>query len=147
VAYLETQDLLDELGEDTLIKLTDDGGTGEINDARVQKAIESARGTFDSYARSRYSIPVPVTPVVRGLNLDLAVFHLYKSRTSMPEGIYTVKKNAADEALKMLKDIASGKAALDVPASDENIETPATSDRILTNAAKSKFTDDKLSSF
>lgn len=145
--YLETQDLIDELGEVTLVQLTDDAGTDEINDARIQKAIEFARGTFDSYARSRYPIPVPVTPVVKGLNLDLAVFHLYKSRTSVAEGVYTVKKNAADEALKMLKDIAAGKASLDVPAAEETTETPGNPDRILTNASHAKFNDAALKSF
>lgn len=138
------QDLIDELGEQTLVQLTDDAGTDEINESRISKAIEFARGTFDSYARSRYSLPVPATPMVKSLNLDLAVFHLYKSRTSLAEGIYTVKKNAADDALKILKDIAAGKAALDVPAGEETTENPQTPDRVLTNASKTKFTDDRL---
>jgi phage gp36-like protein len=147
MGYLVTQDMIDELGESTLIQLTDDAGTDEINDARIQKAIEFARGTFDSYARSRYSLPVPATPMVKSLNLDLAVFHLYKSRTSIAEGVYTVKKNAADEALKLLKDIATGKAALDVPAADETDDLPANSDRILSNVGRTKFSDDRLKSF
>ena len=147
MAYLEVQDLTDELGEQTLIQLTDDEGTEQINEARVLKAIEYAKGVFDSYARNRYTLPVPVTPMVKALNLDLAVFHLYKSRTSVAEGIYTVRKNAADEAMKLLKDIAAGKAALDVPAVQESEELPSTPDRILTNAGSNKFTDDTLRGF
>lgn len=147
MAYLEVQDLLDELGEDTLVQLTDDDGTGEVNETRVLKAIEYAGGTFDSYARSRYSLPVPSTPLVRSLNLDLAVFHLYKSRTSIAEGIYTVKKNAADEAMKMLKDMAAGRVALDVPSADETAEMPATQDRILTNAGSTRFSESALKGF
>jgi len=147
MAYLELQDLIDELGEYTLVQLTDDEGTGEVNETRVLKAIESAKGTFDAYARSRYSLPVPVTPFVKAANLDLAIFHLYKSRTSVPEGVYKVRENAYKEAMQLLKDIQSGKAGLDVPAADETIETPANSDKILTNADRSKFTDAKLSSF
>jgi hypothetical protein len=34
-----------------------------------------------------------------------------------------------------------------VPAAEETDEKPANSDRILTNAGKTKFTDDALSSF
>jgi len=146
MAYIETQDLLDELGEDTLVKLTDDEGTGEVSETRVLKAIEFAAGTFDSYARSRYSIPVPVTPVVKTVNLDLAIFHLYK-RSHVTGGIYEVKEKAYNEALKTLKDISSGRAALDVPTAEETIEKPATSDRILTNASKTKFSDDALKGF
>ena len=147
MVYLELQDLLDELGENTLVQLTDDEQTGEVSEARVLKAIESAKGIFDAYARSRYSIPVPVTPMVKTLNLDLAVFHLYKSRTSIAEGIYTVRENAYKAALTMLKDIQAGKAALDVPAAEETKENPTNPDKILTNAARSKFSDDKLESF
>jgi phage gp36-like protein len=147
LSYLETQDLIDELGESTLVQLTDDAGTGQINDARTQKAIEFARGTFDSYARSRYSIPVPVTPVVKSINLDLAIFHLYKSRSTIAEGVYTIRKNAYDDAMRQLKAIAEGRAALDVPATEEAIDTPATSDKVLSNAANAKFTDDRLKSF
>lgn len=147
MAYIELQDFVDELGENTLVELTDDEGTGEINEARVLKAIDFATGIFDSYARNRYTLPVPTTPMVKSLNLDLAIFHLYKSRTAIAEGVYLVKKNAYDEAVKVLKDIAAGKAALDVPAADETALTPATPDRILTNAGRSKFTDDALKSF
>lgn len=147
MSYLVSQDLIDELGENTLVQLTDDDGTGEVNETRVLKAIESAKGQFDFYARSRYSLPVPVTPMVKTLNLDLAIFHLYKSRTSIAEGVYTVRKNAYDAAIKMLIDLSKGNGGLDVPAAEETIETPANSDKILTNASKAKFTDDALSGF
>lgn len=147
MAYLELQDLLDELGEDVLVQLTDNSGTGEVDVARVEKAIEYAKGVFDAHARTRYSIPVPVTPVVKSLNLDLAVFHLMKSRSTLKEGVFEIKKIANDDAVKLLLNIANGKTALDVPANEETIENPATSDQILTNASKSKFTDSKLSSF
>lgn len=147
MAYIETQDFIDELGEDKLAQLTDDEGTGEVNETRVLKAIEYAQGVFDSYARSRYSLPVPVTAMVKSLNLDLAIFHLYKSRTELPEGVYKVRENASKEALMLLKDIQAGKAGLDVPAAEETETSPATPDRILTNANKQTFTDSKLSGF
>jgi len=147
VAYLEVQDLVDELGEQTLIELSDDEATGEINATRVTKAVEYAQGVVDSYARARYSLPLPVTTMVRSLNLDIAVFHLYKSRSPLTEGIYTVKKNAYDEAIKLLKDISTGKAALDIAAAEETTEMPATPDRILTNSSKNKFTDTALEAF
>lgn len=147
MAYIELQDLLDELGEDVLVQLTDNEGEGEIDEARVAKAIQHAESSFDNYARARYSIPVPVTPSVKSICLDLAIFHLYKSRSTMKEGVYEIRKMANDDAMKRLTDIASGKAALDVPTIEETKTNPATSDKILTNAAKSKFTDSKLSSF
>lgn len=146
MAYLELQDLIDELSEDTLAQLTDDEGTGEINEARVLKAIESAQGTFDFYARSRYTLPVPVTPMVKTINLDLAVYHLYK-RMPLAEGVYTVRENAYKAAMKLLQDLSKGNGGLDVPATEETVESPGTADKILTNSKTSKFTDSSLSSF
>ena len=146
MAYLELQDLLDELGEDKLVQLSDNDDIGEVNEARVNKAIQHAQGVFDAYARARYSIPVPSTPMVKTLNLDIAVFHLFKSRsTATKDNVYEVRKNANDDAIKLLTAINQGKAALDIPAAEETITNPATSDRILTNAGKSKFSDEKLS--
>ncbi len=147
MAYIELQDLLDELGEDILVQLTDNDGIGEVYEPRANKAIEFADGVFNSYARSRYSIPVLVTAMVKAVNLDLAIFHLYKSRTSIPEGVYKVRLDAFNSAIKWLKDLNSGNAGLDVPATQETIETPASSDKILTNAAKSKFSDNALKGY
>lgn len=147
MAYIELQDLLDELGEQKLVQLTDNEDTDEINRARVDKAIEYARGVFDSYARARYSIPVPATPMVKSINLDLAVFHLFKSLATIDEGVYKIRKNTNDAAIQLLNAINQGKAALDVPAIEETKANPATSDKILTNKSNVKFTDSKLSGF
>lgn len=138
---------MDEVGEYELVNLTDNDGDGEINAARVNKAIQSAQGIFDSYIRNRYPIPVPVTQMVKAINLDLAVFHLYKSRSSLPEGVYKVRENAKNEAMKLLNDISKGNAALDVPAAEETIDNPGTPSKVLTNKKNTKFSDEKLSGF
>ena len=139
--------MLDRLGEDVLVQLTDNDLTGEVNENIVSMAIEYAQGVFDSYARTRYALPVPTTPLVKMLNLKIAVFSLFEGRATLDEGIYKVHQNACNEAIQRLKDISKGNAALDIPAAEETIENPATSDKILTNAARSNFTDDKLSGF
>jgi phage gp36-like protein len=149
LAYLTKQDLVDELGEDKLAKLTDDGESDEviINDTRVAAVIENAKGVFESYIRGRYSLPVKTTPLVKQLNKKLAIFELYENRATVDEGVYKIRRNAYDSAIATLKDIAAGRAALDVPAAEETTTNPATPDRILTNAGKTKFTDDALKSF
>lgn len=147
MSYITQQDLVEELGESQLVQLTDDGENDEIGSAVVAKAIEYAAGVFDSYARTRYSLPVPATPLVKSCCVNLAVYHLFRKRATFDDGAFKVKKTAYDESIQLLKDIQSGRAALDVPAAKETIETPASSDKVLTNAAKAKFTDSKLSSF
>lgn len=147
MSYITKQDLLEELGEQTLIQLTDNDESGAIDDAKITKAINHAQGVCDAYLRTRYSLPVPATPMVATINIDIAIFHLYKGRTLSDEGVYKVRKNANDDAIKLLTAINQGKAALDVPATAETIETPATSDRILTNQSNAVFTDRKLSNY
>lgn len=146
MTYITKQDLLDELGEHLLVQLADNG-EGEVDDDRINKVINKAQGVFDSYVRTRYAIPVPATEMVKAKNLDLAIFELYKSRVDVTEGIYTVKKEAKDDAIKLLTAISQGKAALDVPVAEETIETPSSPDEILTNSKKSKFSDTNLQGF
>lgn len=145
--YITIEDLSDELGEEILVQLTDDLNTGEVNPAVVAKAIDAATGTFDSYARTRYSLPVPATPLVKSICIDIAVYNLSRKRATFKEGVFEVKKTAYDEAISKLKDIAAGRAALDVPAAEETVELPASPDKILTNAARSKFNDKILAGF
>lgn len=147
MVYIALQDLLDELGEDILVQLTNDSGTDEVNAAVVNRAIATAEGTFESYIRTRYSLPVPATQMVKTRCLNLAIYELYRKRASFDDGIFKVKKTAYDETISLLRDIQSGKAALDVPAAEETVENPASGDAILTNTAKSKFSDTKLSGF
>lgn len=146
--YITQQDLIDELGEATLIELTDDSDAGEIGESVVTKAIGYAVGVFESYLRTRYSLPVPATETVKSCCVNLAIYKLYRKRaTFADDGVFKVKKTAYDETITLLKDIAAGRAALDIPAAEETIEHPATSDEILTNAAKSKFTEAKLNGY
>lgn len=147
-SYITKEDLLDELGEELLVQLTDDSGDEQVNDSVVEKAISYAEGIFDSYVRTRYSLPVPATQMVKSSCLNLAIYQLHRKRaTFTDDGVFKVKKTAYDETMSILKDIQKGHAALDVPAAEETIESPATSDNILTNAGRSKFNDRNLSSY
>lgn len=144
--YITEQDLLDELGEEKLIQLTDTGN-GHVDHGRVSKAIAYAVGTFDAYARTRYQLPVPVTDKVRAVCLDLAIFHLYKGRASVDEGRYRIWKDQHDAAIRFLEALQSGRAALDVPAVAETPTSPATPDRVLRSNARATFDDERLSRY
>ncbi|HQU86360.1 MAG TPA: DUF1320 domain-containing protein [Pyrinomonadaceae bacterium] len=147
MAYISTEDLIDELGEGLLVELTDDNDTGEINENVITKAIDYAVGTFEAYARTRYSLPVPATALVKSRCLDLAIYKLFRKRAEFDEGVFKVKKTAHDETISFLKDLQAGRAALDIPATEETIESPATGDQILSNKSNSKFTDEKFKGF
>lgn len=147
MSYITKQDLLEELGERKLVELTDNDRTGVVDDTVVNKAIAYAEGLFDSYARTRYSLPVPLTEMVKSVCLDLAVYKLRRARASTQEMQDSLKKALYDPAIKLLEAIQSGKAALDVPAAEEAATTPASPDRILKGTSKSQFGDDKIGSY
>jgi phage gp36-like protein len=148
VAYLDLQDFISALGEDVLIQLTDHEDLGEVNEAVVNLAIDGAAGFFNSYIRGRgYALPVPATPMVKSANLDIAIYNLYKSRTSIPEGVYVVRLDAYKQTMKLLLDISNGKASLDVETIAETIENPQMTDKILTNKDKSKFNDNTMGGY
>lgn len=147
MSYLTQEDLEDELGIERLIQLTDDEGAGLLNEKRVSKAIGYAVGTFDSYARTRYALPVPTTEKVKATCLDLAIFHLFKSRATDAEGEYKIRKDAHADAMKFLEALQNGKAALDVPAAEETAQKPASPDRVLSGSSRPVFTDDALRRF
>jgi phage gp36-like protein len=147
MSYITQQDLEDELGTKKLIQLTDNANSGEIDPARVDKAISYAVGTFEAYARTRYQLPVPVTPLVKATCLDLAVFHLFKSRATSKDGVFEVRKETHDNALKFLQALQKGTAALDVPAAEETAANPASPDRVLSGSSRPVFTDKKIEGY
>ena len=135
------------MGEGRLVQLTDKDKTGEIDTAVVGKAIAYACGLFDSYARTRYTLPVPATEMVRSICLDLARYKLERDRARTTEAIDNLKKSLYDPAIKLLEAIQSGKAALDVPAAQETATNPQSPDRVLSGTKQSQFTDKKLKSY
>lgn len=147
MAYITQQDLEEELGRDKLVQLTDDESTGEVNAKAVERAIAFAEGTFESYARTRYTLPVPVTAKVKGICVDLAVYRLKRNRASTPDATKNLKESLHDPSIKYLEALQSGRAALDIPAVEETATSPANPDRVLKGSSKQVFTDDKLSTY
>ena len=147
--YISQQDLLDELGEPMLIQLTDNAKprANAIDPARVAKAIAFAEGTFNAYARTRYTVPVPATVMVKAVCLDLAIYQLRRDRSSSSDGSEKLRKDLYDPHIKFLQALQRGTAALDVPATEETETNPVSPDRILSGSSRTVFTDDKLGNY
>ena len=146
--YINKADILTRIELAKLIQLTDDARLGVVNDDAVNSIIAGAEGTFDSYARLRYSLPVTATQKVKETCLDLVEYPLVRRRATTKDGILDVKKQAHDAAIKFCEALSSGKAALDVPAKEETKENPASGDRVLSGPSKeATFSDDKLRGF
>lgn len=107
--YSDKTYFLTKINETELNKLT---GTSDTN---LEKAIMAADSLIDSYAVNVTTIPMTAPPeIVKQLSYDIAVFYLHDriQYSDIPERV----KDKYDAAVNYLKDIASGKANLGVPA-------------------------------
>ncbi len=106
--YSTIEDLYARDTEQSIIDLTDDEHTGNVDTDIVDKAISDADTLIDSYLLGRVScmpfIEIPST--INGLSIELAIYYLYLRRfaSNIPEGTVFRYK----EAMKQLKSVASG---------------------------------------
>lgn len=121
--YCTTQDLIDRFGEDELIRLsTEVDSLGEfpttINQTQIDRAIEDANGTIDSYLSGRYILPLSqIPPVLERHACDLARYFLH-DRSPLEE--VTARYNAA---IRFLEKAASGAITLGVDALGDREES------------------------
>jgi phage gp36-like protein len=126
VAYATTQDVLDRLGADVALRLAKDP-EGELDTAKLERALADATGEVDSYLGQRYSIPVsPVSEQLVRIVLDLAIFQLFMWRGFDPERDVEVKI-ARDAAVQWLERVARGLAGIGAaePPKDVGAEVEA----------------------
>ena len=147
MSYITIDDIRRRVDPAKLVQLTDDNKTGNVDEDMVQEFIVDAEGTVESYLRTRYTLPVPATPKVKSLCLDVVVFKLFERRPTSGD-IFDARKRAYDQAISFLKDVQAGKAALDVAAAEETKTSPGTADEVLSGPSRpSPFSDEKLSGF
>jgi phage gp36-like protein len=117
VAYLTKAELVEKVGEDTLLTLADKNSTGDLDDAEVDNCIEQAiafaTSKINGYVRHRYDIPLAASEEVKSLAMPLALYDLYANALEMPDGKYKIVKDGFDAAIKFLQDVAGGKATLE----------------------------------
>lgn len=124
--------MIEQISEDKLIQLTDDGDTGTVDAAAVTRAIADADAEIDGYCGTRYAVPFsPVPVLIRKISVDIGIYNLYARRKGVPEDR---QKRYAD-AVRFLKDVAKGVATLggDEPTDDSDSGPEVTavkSDRI-----------------
>ena len=119
--YCQLEDIQKQVYQDTLIQLTDDNQTGEINPDVIDEAIMYSSILIDGYLRGRYILPLSQTPaIISIIAVDLCIFRLYSRRfdTNMPE---TVKEKYA-HSIKMLEQIQKGKLLLGIEPTEIPME-------------------------
>ncbi len=122
MAYASLTDILDRIGETTLVELTDDNGQGVADETIVGRTISDADRLIDGYLSVRFRLPLnPVPDLVRAISADLAVYELYSRRDRMVE----LRSARRDRAIELLEKLAAGTIRFDgdEPASRETVKT------------------------
>ena len=109
MAYCTQSDLLALIPIKELAELTAD--SGDTPDSQVvAEAIERADAEIDAYLGLRHTLPlVPLPDQVKGLSMDMALYHLYSRRSVVP----TVRRQKYEAAISFLKLVAVGEAVLE----------------------------------
>ncbi len=113
MAYAVQSDLVpSRIPSLTLAQITGDGKPPQIDGGVVDEKLAEASGIVETYCRQRYSLPLQPTAELVGLTCNIALKLLYSRRPgTVPE---SVTDNYQD-ALRLLRDISTGKASLDQP--------------------------------
>lgn len=111
MAYCAKADIQKEISDAQLINLTDDAGTGSMDDAKITAAIAKADALIDSYCGQVETVPfTTVPPIIKQHSITIAIYFLFTRRNQVPEN----RQKNYDDAISHLKDIAVGKASLPV---------------------------------
>lgn len=110
--YTTQADIAAIIPESVLIQLTDDAVPPvAINSTVISQTIVQATSIIDGYVGGVYSLPFTSLPeLIKTLALDIVVYRLYlrRKKNDPPEAV----KQAFETALKLLRDVASGKITL-----------------------------------
>ncbi|HSA05682.1 MAG TPA: DUF1320 domain-containing protein [Candidatus Gastranaerophilales bacterium] len=139
--YCILDDIKKQVQETTLIEITDDSLSGQINEDVVNETILYADTLIDGYLRGRYTLPLSTLPeIIKVIAIDLSIYRLYSRRfhTDMPDSINDKYKNAT----KLLEQIQKGVVSLGI----ETVGTPPELGeyRVYTTLEERIFTKDLL---
>ena len=104
--YATAADLVARFGEEELVQLADPQGTGAWDAGIVNQALADASAEMDAYLAERYAVPVPASDLVVRICCDIARYRLWEDRAS------DEVRRRYEDAVRMLRDIAAGRAAL-----------------------------------
>jgi len=114
MSYITNADVEAWIGTQNYVALTDDSGSGQADEAKVEEARRGAEGEANSYLATRYQVPVDlseedeVAAVLRTFVLDLAAYRLHSRRPPVPDDV--VRRR--EEAVTWLSRVASGTVQL-----------------------------------
>jgi phage gp36-like protein len=132
MSYCTQSDLLTMIPLQELAELTADSGDTPDSGV-VDEAIHRADAEIDAYLGMRHTLPLtPLPDQVKGLSIDMALYHLFSRRSVAP----TVRRQKYEAAVAFLKLVAAGEAVLE----DSGNDTTSTGDQVLVGSEFSSAT-------
>lgn len=113
--YLTVDAFIAQVGEEEALQLTGDGLRDHrtIDRDRIVASLIHADSVIDGYVRARYPRRFAIVPdVLKGIAHDIARYRL-RSAGGQSSAMAEIVKQQFDEAMKLLRDIADGRLALD----------------------------------
>lgn len=111
MTYATKDDIIDLYSLDALY-VADRDGDGVVDDVAVDKAINSASDEIDAFLGVRYTVPLTTGhSLVTQFCVDIALYRLALARDVQTEE----HRQRYEDAITRLKDIAHGRASLNVP--------------------------------
>jgi len=133
--YATVSDMSSRFKASELTQLTDEAGTGNMDEARIETALTSASTLIDSYLAAVYDLPLTTTPAILvDQACEIARYKLYGD--AAPEGV----KARYDDVMDWLKLVAKGTVKLDVAGA----EPPPAENTILTTGQDRVFSRTSL---
>lgn len=113
MAIVTQVDLEGRIGENELIRLTDDDATGHVGSANLNRAIADGESEILNDVGQRYTLPLSLgeettADAVRVKLLDAVVYRLHLRRAPVPEDVVL----AYQAATKWAQSIAAGDRGL-----------------------------------
>ena len=153
MAYAQQSDLCPlRLTQTELTQLTIDVPSGvPATDAATTASItaavlEEASGTVDSYCRARYVTPLQPCDMVTAKTIDIALYLLFRRRRGGLQPTEIIRQNYED-AIQFLKDVATSRASLDQPATQQVAQSSMAGPQISNRDYHLRFSNHNMDGF
>ncbi|WP_078000352.1 gp436 family protein [Edwardsiella tarda] len=119
--YITRDDLLAVDGE-LVWNMAIDKSTGQLDNAKIETAIEDADTEINSFLAKRFQLPLAIATIPRPLHrvaVSIAIYWLSERGSQITDLI----QKRYDDAIRTLKEIANGTRDLGLPTTSRPTET------------------------
>lgn len=115
--YSTVDEVKSMVDEGAMIYLTDDNGSGEIDESKIDNAINDADSEINGYLQKRYPLPLPSIPkVINKLSKDITLYNLFSRRGIDKDKNDDTVLQRYKNAVKFLENLSKGVVELGIAA-------------------------------